>query len=103
MLERIKKHIEERNQINELLKEIMPYADDTPFEITLEHKWKVNGGELFIYDTEDEYAYNISSWANRGDQLFMGEKDGITYVMAYAADGKWYETTILILDNKNKI
>jgi hypothetical protein len=49
---------------------------------------------------EDYYEYEISSLSALGEQLFMGEKDGYTYVMAH--DGDWEKTHIFVLNNKNK-
>lgn len=107
MIDRIKKHVEERDAIIAELETIMGHCDDSPIDIDfIDKKWAVNEDELHLqvkdYDLEDDYyGYEISSMGAKGEELFMGEKNGYTYVMAH--DGDWEKTTIFVLDNKNKI
>lgn len=109
MLERIKAHIKEREAINIGLREIIEHCaadEDSPIEV-FEGDWEVDGDSLHIQHSdepidEDYYAYTISSLGSKGKELFMGEKDGFTYVMAYTEDGEYDDTTIFILNNKNK-
>jgi hypothetical protein len=106
MKDRILEHIKERNGINYSLEKIMGHSNHSPFNILfLEMDWSVSGDSLHIQvDDEDLeenfYEYQISSLGALGVELFMGEKDGYTYVMAH--DGDWENTEIIILDNKHK-
>lgn len=106
MLDRIQKHIAERDAIIEELKLIMVHADvDSPLEIELEAKWSVSGDEFRLqvedYDLDDDgYSYTISSMGAKGEELFMGTKDGVTYIMAY--EDNWRDTMIFVLKNENK-
>lgn len=106
MLERIINHVNEREEITKELKKIMTHCDDSPIEIDLETKWEVYGDELRL-QFEDEpldengYTYTISSMGAKGEELFMGTRSGITYVMAY--DENWRDTVIYVLNNINKV
>ena len=109
MVERIKQHVKEREAINKELRSIIKHLSDddqSPIEI-FEGEWNLKGFELLIQHSddpleEDGYPYIVSSLGAKGKDLFMGEKDGFTYLMAYPDDGNWSDTTIFILDNKNK-
>ena len=108
MLERIQKHIQERDSIVNDLNDIMGHCDDSPIEIEIDSQWSQDGDSLWISADgkpidEDYYAYTVSSFSARGEELFMGEKDGLTYVMAYSEEGRWQDTYIFILSNKNKV
>lgn len=107
MFERIKKHVEERDAIIAELETIMGHSDDSPIDMDfIDKKWSVNEDVLHLqvkdYDLEDDYyGYEISSMGAKGEDFFMGEKDGYTYVMAH--NGDWENTVIFVLDNKNKV
>jgi len=55
------------------------------------------GGDIYNYE-----GYQVSSLGAKGEEFFMGESDGLTYVMGYDESENWDDTYILILDNKNK-
>lgn len=107
MIDRIKKHIEERDSIIEKLKTIMVYCNNSPISLDFLHKkWAIVNDELHLQVSdcdldEDYYGYEISSMGAKGEQFFMGEKDGYTYVMAH--DGDWEKTQVFVLDNKNRV
>jgi hypothetical protein len=107
MIERIKKHVEEREAINAELEKIMRYCDDSPINMEfIDKKWEVIDDELHLQvndeDLEDDYyGYEISSMGAKGEDFFMGEKDGYTYVMAH--DGDWEQTQVFVLKSQNKI
>jgi hypothetical protein len=107
MFERIKKHVEEREAINAELEKIMSYCDDSPINMEfINKKWEVIDDELHLQvndeDLEDDYyGYEISSMGAKGEDFFMGEKDGYTYVMAH--DGDWEQTQVFVLKSQNKI
>ena len=108
MKERILTFLKERDAIIEELKTILSWCDDSPIVDCLDRKWLVTEsnelqlgvGTDSIIEFEDYYEYEISSMSALGKELFMGEKDGITYIMAH--DGDWEKTEILMLDNKNR-
>ena len=110
MLEKIKIHLGGREDINKGLRKIIKHCgddEDSPIEI-LEGDWSIEGDSLHIQEgdtplDEDYYSYTISSLGAKGEELFMGEKDGYTYVMAHPEDGSWSDTTIFVLNNKNQI
>lgn len=68
-----------------------------------------DGGGIIYYarhEGDDIYNYEgmiVSSLGNKiGEEMFMGESDGLTYVIGYDESENWNDTYILILDNKNK-
>lgn len=107
MIDKIKKHVAERNAIVAELNAIMGHCDSSPINTDwLGKKWAMNEDELHLqvkdYDLDDDYyGYEISSLGAAGKEFFMGEKDGYTYVMAH--DGDWYNTQVFVLDNKNRV
>jgi hypothetical protein len=107
MKDLIFKHLKERDEINVLLNEIMGYADDSPINIEFFDKsWGIVEDELHLAvegdDLEDDcYVYELSSMGAKGEEFFMGEKDGTSYVMAYSDN--WTQTQIFILNTKNRI
>lgn len=110
IFDKIQKHIREREAINKELCSIIKHYDNndnSPIEI-FEGDWLINGESLHLQHSDDpideEYhAYTISSLGAKGKDLFIGEKNGHTYVMAYLEDGNWEETIIFVLNNKNKV
>jgi len=55
------------------------------------------GGDIYEYS-----GFQVSSLGMKNEKFYMGESDGITYVMGYPEDENWDDTYILILDNNNK-
>lgn len=77
-----------------------------PLIQSLSYYWKLSGGEIFLGATEEDLfedaeQYTISSSGRRGEKYYMGEKDGLMFVLCYANDN-WQETEILILDKLNQ-
>jgi hypothetical protein len=109
MVDKIRNHIKERESLNKELRRIIKHlADDnqSPIEI-FEGEWKIKGIELLIQHSddsleEDGVPYIISTMWGVGNELFMGEDGDYTYVMAYPFDGETSDTTIFVLENKNK-
>jgi len=107
MIDRIKKHIIERDAIIVELETIMGHCDDSPINLDfIDKKWLVNDDELHLQvddeDLEDNYyGYDISSMGAKGEDFFMGDKDGYTYVMGNTGD--WEQTQVFILTTKNKV
>jgi len=71
--------------------------------------WAFEEGSGMIYyarheddDIYDYEGFQVSSKGAKGEEFFMGESDGITYVMGYQESDNWDDTYILILDNENK-
>jgi len=99
-------YLRKRELLNKELGEIMGHCDYSPIVNELETNWCLDNDELHL-QVDDEplednyYAYIVSSLSALGEELFMGERDGITYAMCYVDN--WNETIILMLDNKNKI
>lgn len=108
LVKTIEGHIADREAINKELTQIMGYVDDSTIEFDLSIRWSIFADELHIAiddktDLEDDYyGYTISSYGAKGEQFFMGEKDGFTYVMAHD-DNSWKNTIIFVLNNKNKV
>lgn len=107
MLDRIKKHLEERDAINEELTKIMGYCDESHIDLDfIDKKWAICCDiELHLqvdgYDIDDNYfVWTISSMGMKNQNQYIGNKDGYTYVMAF--DGSWDNTRIFILNNKLK-
>ena len=108
MKDRILAFLKEQEAITEELKTILPWCDNSPIVDCLDRKWLITDtNELqlgiatkSIIEYEDYYEYEISSMSALGKELFIGEKDDITYIMAH--DGDWENTQIFMLDNKNR-
>lgn len=104
MLERIKKHLENRDEIIVALDKIMGYCDDSPIILSLDCDWVWGNGYLHT-QVEDEplednyYEYKMSSLGDKDEEYFIGSEDGITYIMVN--DGDWENSNIIVLDNNN--
>jgi hypothetical protein len=82
---------------------------DNPIEDGMELPWAFEEGSGMIYyarnkgDSIYDYCgFQVSSLDMKYEKFYMGESDGVTYAMGYPEDENWYDTYILILDNKNK-
>lgn len=75
-------------------------CDNSPIVDCLNRKLCVITDDLRLDSGEDCYYYQISSMSALGKELFMGEKDGITYIMVH--DGDWENTEIFMLNNINR-
>lgn len=108
MFERIKKHVDERDDINLELKKIIGYCNNSPFNLNfLDKKWGIMDNELHLQvkDTDldcDYYMYELSSLGTLNETFFMGEKDGYMYIMAHH-EGDWEATEIFVLKIENKV
>ena len=80
----------------------------SPIVNGLKLPWAFEDGEGMIYYArhgDDMYNYEgmqVSSLGAKGEEFFMGESDGLTYVIGYDESENWDDTYILILDNNNK-
>jgi hypothetical protein len=66
-------------------------------------KWKREDGQLLICrgKNNDVYSYAISSYSAKGERFFIGESDGLTYVMCYPNDGfADDDSRVYVLDSK---
>jgi hypothetical protein len=82
---------------------------DNSIEDGLVLPWAFEEGSGMIYyarnkgDSIYDYCgFQVSSLGMKNEKFYMGEYDGVTYVMGYPEDENWDDTYILILDNKNK-
>jgi hypothetical protein len=111
ILKIVQKHLKERDSINEELKKVMGYCDDSPIHLELERQFSIDGDSLYLQadenplseDAGNYYSYTISSLGAKGEELFMGEIDEVIFVMVYPEDENWDDTTILILNLKNQV
>ncbi len=78
-------------------------ASSRAFDDCRDAKWEIVNEELILYVDEDEWHYTISSYSCKGEKLYFGEKDDLSFVMAYDENSGWDSARIFILDNKNKI
>lgn len=90
------------------IKSVIDYNSEINITPCLECEWSIEGGLLHInFGGEDglyEYAgLEISSLGALGKKLFMGEKDGISFIMAYDDGLGWEHAYVYILDNKKRI
>jgi hypothetical protein len=87
--------------------DIIGYSDDdhSPVIFYKDSVWCAYDDELciadneYLFENDGYYTYTISSYAAKGEKLFIGEKDGFTFIMAYPTDEGWSNTIIFILDN----
>ena len=106
MLERIEKTLKERDDLTNEILEIIGYGSTNNSYIDMDFidkRWDINNDELYL-ETEDDdyYAYTISSYSAKGEKLYMGEKDGLTFIMGYCSDDSYSDTTLFILKNENR-
>lgn len=107
MKDKILAYLKEREIINNELTKIMGYCDDSPIYDELDKRWCVTAddfrievdGETSLED--DYYGYTISSLSAKGEKLFMGELDGVVYIMAYSEN--WRETEIFMLSKDKQV
>ena len=106
MLERIEKTLKERDDLTKEILEIIGYGsgDNSYIDMDfIDRKWDINGEELYLEtDDDDYYQYTISSYSAKGEKLFMGEKDDLTFVMGYCSEDSYSDTTLFILKNENR-
>lgn len=81
------------------------YETITPL---LHTKWAMKDGlinfdRLKEGDMWDYFTLIISSLGMKNEIFFMGEEDGLHFIMAYPEDDMWNETEIYIFDNKNRV
>ena len=107
MKDKILTHLEEREIINNELTKIMGYCDDSPISNELDKRWCIIDDELRIEVDDvtslddDYYGYIISSQNAMGEEFFMGELDGVVYVMAYPDD--WDDTEIFMFSKDKQV
>lgn len=84
-----------------------------PIEIDLKSPWAIYKWNLILFpeeakierslSDEDFWLYTISSETSKNEKFYYGEKETMTFVMAYPSDESWQNTTIFILNNNKKI
>lgn len=78
-----------RNEIMERISKLIGYGSglsDISVRDFTKRKWNTDDDYLFICEEDDDdgvCAYKISSYAAKGEKFFMGESDGLFYIMAY--------------------
>ncbi len=104
----IKLRIDSYNELVSEIKTILDYNDNIVIETYFfDKEWLVEDGILYInQDGRKDGIYDfpgltISSLGGLGKQLFSGEQDGISFIMAHEEDN-WDEAYVYILDNKQK-
>ena len=103
LFENINKNLNNyQNSLNDILKFIGYNSNDFfEVEIFLNYKWYYTNNDLYFMDN-NLYINTISSYAAKGEKLYMNSDDNYTYIMAYD-DNYGYETaTIMIFDNNLK-
>lgn len=117
MKERILKALSERDKIQKEILELIGYGsgDNSWIEWNDDEKWSMYKDDLYFIedDYKDDveealengnyYRYTISSYSSKGEKLFMKELEDITIIMAYPEEESYDNTTIYILNNKNKV
>lgn len=76
---------------------------NSPIVVEVDTLFKIEGDDLEIKLDEDWYYYTISSESMDGDRLFYKEVDGLFIIDAYPSDSSWDDTSLFILDAKNKL
>jgi len=105
--EEIKHFLKSRSHIYDRISDLIDYSSDISDKALIDNyfnnEWYVEGDQLYIKDNEEEdeyYSYCISSYSALGEKLFIGESDGITYIMAYNEEDFAEDSFIFILYSK---
>lgn len=89
---------------------IIGTTNDYPICPELNTKWCMTDDQKYINfdrceagDMTEYSRFRVSSLAMKQKELFMGEEDGLFFIMAYDEDGDWNDAELLIFDKKNKV
>lgn len=91
---------------------IIGYTDiDTAIVPLLDTKWAMTEDNKYfnfdrggtMYDMWEYGRFEVSSLAMKQETLFMGEEDGLFFIMGYEEDDDWDDAEIYIFDIKNRI
>lgn len=111
MIEKILKHIKDSKRIHKDIMDLIGYEgySGSPIE-TRDLPWRIGSDKYsdnlrLFTDTncDDYYDYTISSYSAKGEKLFMTQLEGYYIIMAHPTDESYYNTTIFVLDEVNKV
>lgn len=90
-------------QLDKEIADIIGYPSelDSTFEFLPDSKWYTEQDEVWIEIEGDEYVFTMSSYGNLREKFFIGDKEGLTLIMAYADN--WDQTTLFILKSENQV
>lgn len=105
----IKLRINSYNELVSEIKTIIDYGNSDVYINTsyIDKEWLIENGVLYLNrDGRKDGVYDfagltISSLGALGKKLFIGEQDGISFIMAHEEDD-WYNSYVYILDNAKK-
>lgn len=103
--DKIKEHLRQYKELQDYIAKLINYTSTAEIIDCRGINWTLLGdSELGIgWDGEDpeEYHYTISSFGAKGEELFKGKDEELTYIMAYVDD--WNEACIYVFDNDKEI
>jgi hypothetical protein len=111
MIEKVLNHIKESKVVHKDIMKLIGYDsyNNSPVEKN-DSPWGIGSGKysdnLRIFtdgNCDDYYDYTISSYSAKGEQLFMGESGGYYVVMAHPSGESYSNTTIFVLNERNKV
>lgn len=104
MERRIDSILAEYESLQKEILEIIGYGghDASPILFDPNIEWVGNGDMIALANQktgfEDPHYYTISSLGAKGEKLYMGEKEGLFFFMAYDTfDDDWRNTELVIL------
>ena len=96
--------------LEDRIEKIIGTSNDYPICPELATRWCMTDDQKYINfdrqveaDMMDYTRFQVSSLAMKQEELFMGEEDGLFFIMAYEEDGNWDDAELLIFDKKNRI
>jgi hypothetical protein len=110
LFENINKNLNNyQNSLNDILK-FIGYNSNDFFEIEIytDYKWSTQNDNLYFINNKtpfidnDLYINIISSYAAKGEKLYMNSDDKYTYIMTYDDNYGYESATIMIFDNNLK-
>ena len=101
--------IKNLDTLEKKIEKIIGTSNDYRICNCLEDKWSMtDDNKYFNFDRygDDmwEYGqYQVSSLGTKQEKLFMGEEEGIFFIMGYEEDGGWDDAELFVFDVKNRI
>jgi hypothetical protein len=104
----IKEMIEVYNDLRKIIAEAIDYGEPRYLgEINtneIDSKWSIDEDIFRIHEDDDDYyEYIVSSYGNKGEKFFKGEKDGYTFIMARTDEEFAENANVFIVKNENKV
>ena len=103
----IKEKLELHTALMNDISEIIGYGDsilDSGID-KCENNWDITHDDTLLIETEkgtDYWEFIISSYSSKGDKLYIGDQDGLVFIMGYDEQDGYSNASIFILDTDKR-